>query len=852
MSNISAFISFIALLFYCVLLIAILSRKLRSKLDLFFALYLLSMIVWSLGSFMIFAELPLLSTVFWNRFMVVGSMGMPIAFFAFAQTFLLKERSSWLLLGLFSYLLTQLANTLGFIITDAHVVEGLLFNQWGPAILIPSVTWALFVGLLGYDLFIEYRQTQHAASRNRIKYLLLVTILTFAGSLTNATQLQVFPIDIAFNALSALLISYAILRHHLLDIKLVVRLGLLHSIPTMIIGAAYFLVISLAINLFHAASGTQLFLLSIFVAILTALIVQPLRDKAQNWIDRLFFREKYDASLMLQRISSTAASVLDLDRLTNLILDEITTTLHIQRAAFFTRHNGKAFTLSTHKGLDHDPNLKLPLSHPLVLWLSTNQQPLTSSDMDVLPQFKALWDKERQELETIGAELFIPLIVSSELVGILAVGPKRSELLYSFDDQLTLTTLANQTAVAIEKARLYSVAQRELADRERAEKQLQLQLQRISALHEIDVSITTTVNLKATLQVLLEQVVNQLRVDAAAVGLLDSTKHMLEYVTSRGFNPNTLNHFEPVSEGTPAGRAIRDKSLIYIPSLAEKDISSASLLVKEEKFVTCIVIPLIAKAQVKGVLEIYHRSQLNTDPEWLDFLESLATEAAIVVDNAYLFEELQESNLELEQAYKNTLEGWSRALELRDRETDGHSQRVTEMTLKLAEHLGIEEEQLIHIRRGALLHDIGKMGIPDSLLLKPGPLTSEEIDLMRLHPIYAYELLSVIPFLRTALDIPYCHHEKWDGSGYPRGLAGEQIPMAARIFAVADVWDALLSDRPYRPAWSKAEALTYIREQSGRHFDPKVVHAFMEVLDQLDSLREDVLILDKQPTYHIG
>jgi putative nucleotidyltransferase with HDIG domain len=216
----------------------------------------------------------------------------------------------------------------------------------------------------------------------------------------------------------------------------------------------------------------------------------------------------------------------------------------------------------------------------------------------------------------------------------------------------------------------------------------------------------------------------------------------------------------------------------------------------------------------------------------LDFLDTLSGQAAIAVESAQLFQNLQLSNAELVEAYDATLEGWAKALELRDKETEGHSKRVTEMSLKLAKALGVDRREMIHLRRGALLHDIGKMGMPDSILLKPGPLSEEEWEVMRLHPVYAKDMLSTISFLRPALEIPYYHHEKWDGSGYPLGLSGEEIPLAARIFAVVDVWDALGSDRPYRTAWSREEIFAYIKEQSAKHFDPRIVETFVTILMQ--------------------
>jgi putative nucleotidyltransferase with HDIG domain len=211
-------------------------------------------------------------------------------------------------------------------------------------------------------------------------------------------------------------------------------------------------------------------------------------------------------------------------------------------------------------------------------------------------------------------------------------------------------------------------------------------------------------------------------------------------------------------------------------------------------------------------------------------LEALAGQAAITIDNTQLFENLQRSNLDLSHAYDATIEGWSRAMDLRDHDTEGHTLRVTDLTLKLARAMRVSKSQLTAIRRGALLHDIGKIGVPDSILLKEGKLTEEEWVLMRKHPQLARDMLMSIAYLKDSLDVPYCHHEKWDGTGYPQGLAGENIPLVARIFAIIDVWDALITDRPYRKKWTKQKARQYIKEQSGRHFDPQVVDAFLKTI----------------------
>jgi HD-GYP domain-containing protein (c-di-GMP phosphodiesterase class II) len=289
-----------------------------------------------------------------------------------------------------------------------------------------------------------------------------------------------------------------------------------------------------------------------------------------------------------------------------------------------------------------------------------------------------------------------------------------------------------------------------------------------------------------------------------------------------------------------AGRAaLERKSIMAIDPALIPDHPQFAALWHGERFAAYSCVPLVVKGEVKGVLEVFHRSARNDDDEWRGFLETLAGQAAIAIDNAQLFKHLQHSNMELSLAYDSTIEGWSRAMDLRDRETEGHTLRVAEVTERLARAAGVGDSELIHIRRGALLHDIGKMGVPDAILLKPGPLTDAEWETMRRHPQFAHDMLSPIAYLRQALDIPWCHHEKWDGSGYPQGLAGEQIPLAARLFTVVDVWDALRSDRPYRQGWDDDRVQEYLRAESGRHFDPNVVEFFLPTIPSTgDRLRQ--------------
>jgi HD-GYP domain-containing protein (c-di-GMP phosphodiesterase class II) len=360
-------------------------------------------------------------------------------------------------------------------------------------------------------------------------------------------------------------------------------------------------------------------------------------------------------------------------------------------------------------------------------------------------------------------------------------------------------------------------------------------LDHIVALREIDRAITGGFDRDHTLRVVVEQVLGRLGVDAGRILLFSAHDETLRLGAAAGLRepaPPALGL--RLGEGHAGAAALaRERSILDGRDGMAIEFGPAER-VEERSFFGYAAVPLVAQGQLHGVLELFHRGPLTASPAWLASLDGLATQAAIALSSVTLLADLERSNAELSLAYDATIEGWARALDLRDHETEGHSRRVTDATLRLAHLLGVPAAELVHVRRGALLHDIGKMGVPDAILLKPARLTPEEWAVMQRHPEFAYELLEPIEFLRPALDIPYAHHERWDGAGYPRGLAGEEIPLAARIFAVADVFDALTSDRPYWRARSRTEAIDHIRAQAGLQFDPRVVEEFLQGVDRAE------------------
>ena len=358
---------------------------------------------------------------------------------------------------------------------------------------------------------------------------------------------------------------------------------------------------------------------------------------------------------------------------------------------------------------------------------------------------------------------------------------------------------------------------------------LKLQLERLHALHKIDRAIASSLDLQVTLDVVLDQVTRMLEVEAASILLLNPHTQQFEYSAGRGvFDSAFRNAHVGMGEGH-AGRAALERRAVHVPDLRAAAPAGSREALMPREMAEYHALPLVAKNAVQGVLEIFCETPSGPDEEWRDYAATLAGQAAIAIDNAGMLADLTQSNADLRLAYETTLEGWSRALDLRDNDTQGHTARVAALTVMLGRSMGMSSKDIVHLRRGALLHDIGKMGIPDSILHKPGPLDEQEWEVMRRHPVYAYELLSPIPYLRPALVIPHLHHERWDGSGYPLGLEGEEIPLAARVFAVVDVWDALTSPRPYRGAVAEERVREILREGAGRDFDPNVVEAFLRL-----------------------
>lgn len=525
-----------------------------------------------------------------------------------------------------------------------------------------------------------------------------------------------------------------------------------------------------------------------FYVLITALLLYQLlrRDYLSIQRSQEALERRTREAEMLKEAAAALVSSLDLDAVLSALLDSLARAISYRRAAVFLGEGEMMYPAAV-RG---EPG-----------WMAAFRQ-LGRVEIP------ARWVSETPLAEACPEEichngerdacLVAPMQAHGHLVGFLVIFRSQPQE-YQAEEIRLIQALAHQAASAVEHARLF--------------RQTEMRLRFVQALHQIDLAITSSGEFQEVVDQLLKHTLSELQVRAVHLFLMQGDH--LVFLQGAG---------EAVVEG-PASLVAPGEGLVGRCALERRILTAA----EEQRALDLVsfAAPLVTKGQVKGVLEVFVTPGFVADQEWMDHLATLANQAAIAIDYHAVLAGLIRANQDLINAYDETILGWSRALDLRDRETQGHSQRVATIAAAIARVMGMPEERITHLYRGALLHDIGKVGVPDEILFKPGPLNEAEWQVMRMHPVYAENFLSHVAFLQEALDIPCHHHERWDGSGYPKGLKGEEIPLAARIFAVADVWDALRSDRPYRPSWPEEKVVEYLRANAGRLFDPQVVEVFL-------------------------
>lgn len=408
---------------------------------------------------------------------------------------------------------------------------------------------------------------------------------------------------------------------------------------------------------------------------------------------------------------------------------------------------------------------------------------------------------------------FVPMSSNTKTIGMIVVG---RDTCFSQQELDIFKTISDMIAPAIERANLLRKTEK--------------QLKRLESLHAIDQAITSIFDINVINKIILDQVVKELEADATDILILNTSSNMLECMGINGFIDQLIRNVKIPLTTSVAGKVLLENQRYSVSNLEEQPLSFIRKNMRVENFNAYFANPLRVKGEVIGVMEIFFRKPFYPDEDWLNFFDALSMQAAVAYDSFRKYSDLQRIQQNMTTSFRSTLETWSKSLELHDIESHDHIRRVTNETLILAKDLGVDEKDLTNIEHGAILHDIGKIAIMDDILQKKGTLTEKEWTAIKRHPQIAKDLLSNVKMLEKAMDIPYCHHENWDGTGYPQGLKGENIPLSARIFAVVETFDALTTPKPYRKAWSKQEAVKYLRAEKGKRFDPVIVDKFLSLL----------------------
>jgi signal transduction histidine kinase len=632
--NINTLVPLFAALIYAVVFIVVaratpLTQSRRALIG-----YLLAMFLWALGSFMVHSEVG--NTLFWFRMMSSAGLASIIALFNFVQTELNRPRrwAEWVYLALWILIAGSLFTDLFF--PSAAIVDGELTYEFSTLALIfaPPLYGLYLFGLI--ELASAYRRSEDRVERNRLRYLMLGTGLVIAASFVNFTPLGKFPIDIAANGVNALLIAYAIIRHELLDIRIVFRKSLSYVTLVLALALTYLapiLILELASVKFSTGLNLSGVLLALVVGVIIAGLVHWLYEDIRDRIDRIYFRERYDAYLMVQELSEQLASTLDLDAMTSILLSRLSETLHLQSIALFLKlHASGEYSLSTGIELDVDElDLRWEYDHPICRWLRVEGKVLTRRRLDILPILSGIWQRDRDVLDRLGVELLVPLRTKGELVGILAVGSKQSGEGFSQEDQAFLSTLASQVAVALENARLFMETNIRLMEQE--------------AIFEVGTSLASAYNLDDILQLVVNHASLTDAPDSKAVIHLydhEGKRLVPRAISTTSKEPKRVMGFR-LNEGI-AGRALRDQKMQYLPDV-RKD---PDFIGSGKEFQSLVVAPLLVEDTVEGILSVTSSKKHAFSENSLRQLNALGNQAAIAVHKAQMTERLRDSLAALE------------------------------------------------------------------------------------------------------------------------------------------------------------------------------------------------------------
>lgn len=791
-----------------------------------FVYYLTVAAVWSFTSFMLHLNAYPKMALFWNQILTVALVGTLITYYHFVQAYVNRKDRRWLYTGYGLLIVLAIFTFTGHIVQYSYVIKGVLYHSLGISIyFIGAFSLVYVVAVIG-PLVKRYRTSTDPVDRNRTMYLMvgwsILVVLTYTNLIP---PLDMLPLDHIGNLFNAIIIFYAISQFQLLDIKFVVRKGLTYFILISVLVAAYISAIYFGYNLISTQPPIGIVSLATVIALLLTLTASPLEHFIREGIDRMFYRETYDYRQAIFSFRNKMGNILDMGELANEILPAITKALHVTYTRLLFQDESGDFAAQftfPKKQDDRNGELKFNVDNPIINYLDRHGIPLSMEQISAVPELKGLWQSEKMLIARVGLGLLCPITSHGKLIGILALGNKERATPYSRDDIELVRSMASQAGVIIENAQLY---------------------QRANLLASTD-WLTGLYNHRNFHERMEQEIARSSRF-GAVFSLI-----MMDLDLFKSYN-DTCGHLAGDEALKNIGKTIQDsirsidmafryggeEFTVILPETRLEDAHKVAERIRravETRTSTSCLITLtasfgVASWPIDGVMKeemiaradaaLYRAKELGRNRTSLSS-EMTKPEKPLV-------------GLELESRSKalNTIYALAATVDAKDHYTYGHSKKVSDYSVAIAEVVGLPQKKIATIRTAGLLHDIGKVGIPDSILKKKEPLTEAEWALIKDHPRQGVEILRHVDDLLTCLPAVLHHHERYDGSGYPSGLKGEGIPLEARILAIADAYEAITSERYRYGQPSRKQAIAELRRCAGTQFDPGLLDVFCKILE---------------------
>ena len=822
MNNIYPVILLLTLIIYSTLLVGV-WRDTRTKVRRIFVVYVVIALCWSLSTLLLVID-ALGLTRLWASLLAVSGISSIIAYYHFISVFVDRKNDIAVKLGYatVAFILVPLA-VLGYLPGSVSVANGMLDISYGKLLYLMTAIGAVFFILSVFTLVRRYRALTDPLSRNRIAYLLGGFALLFAFSIRSGIPpLPKYPLEHFGHLGNALVISYTIMRYKLLDIRLLIRKGLVYSLISVFVTASFLLML-FGVNYFLRGWNTSANLAAIFaMALLMAWLFNPLRVAIQRIVDKMFYGESYDYRRMVLSFAQRMGSVLDLGELAEAMLRPLTKAVGASQASLLLSSDDDFTSQFADRLVEGEAvtSIKLGKDSPIINWLTREDKPLSRELIDVAPEFKELSEVERRSLDGPGMGLLFPIKSKGNLIGILALSKKQSGGSYSTDDMDLLVTVASEAGVVMENAQLYAKAKERahtdeltgLFNHRYFHERLDEEISRCSRFGDIFSLVFLDMDLFKAYNDIYGHLAGDDMLKQIGQCIKSSTRGIDMAFRYGGDEFTVILPQASLEDACKVAERIRKRIEV------EMDSKGAPL--------TCSL--GIASWPTDGVMreEIIQAADAS-----LYYAKQMGRNRICLASEIMTSEVLSMgAKPDREPGILSTIYALAATVDAKDHYTYGHSKKVSKYATDIAEALGYSQERIATLRAAALLHDIGKIGVSDRVLMKTGPLSSEDWEPIRAHPKLGVAILKHVESLSGCLAAIQYHHERYDGSGYPAGLKGENIPLDARIMAVADSYDAMTSLRPYRQGkFTSEQALAELKHCAGTQFDPRVVEVFMSI-----------------------